>query len=79
MTRFVYVDFKQKIWKPYSLDAILPKILCRIQIWASKIGLPTGKMTSIKIQFFKNLHRCRCNQKLNNYHSSNLLYYANFI
>ena len=29
----------------------LPKILCRIQVWVRKIGLPTGQMT---FDFFKN-------------------------
>ena len=61
-SRFRYFDFRQILLKQFRIGAILPKNLCRIQIWACKIGLPTGKMTSIKIQFFKNLHRCRCNQ-----------------
>ena len=41
-TRFGYFDFRQKFLKHPSLGPILSKILCRIQIWANKIGLPTG-------------------------------------
>ena len=42
-TRFGYFDFKQKILKLYRIGAILPRFLCRIQIWARKKGLPTGQ------------------------------------
>ena len=51
-TRFGYFDFRQILLKQFRTDAILPKILCRIQIWASKIGLPTGQMTSVKNSVF---------------------------
>ena len=44
--RFGYFDFRQNFLKPYRIGAILAKILCRIQIWAKKIELPTGQMTS---------------------------------
>ena len=41
-TRFGYFDFRLNFLNLLRNGAILPKILCRIQIWASKIGLPTG-------------------------------------
>ena len=47
-TRFGYLDFRQNFLKHSSLGAILSRILCRIQIWASKIGLPTGQNSNIK-------------------------------
>ena len=63
-TRFGYFDFRQKNLNLSRNSAILPKILCRIQIWVSKIEIQIGKLNS---DFFRNVHRCHCNQKLNNY------------
>ena len=43
-SRFGYFDFRQNFLKHYRIGAILLRILCRIQIWAKKVGLPTGQM-----------------------------------
>ena len=42
-TRFGYFDFRQNFLNLSRNGAILPKILCRIQIWVSKIEIQIGQ------------------------------------
>ena len=42
-TRFGYFDFRLNFLNLSRNGAILPKILCRIQIWVSKIEIQTGQ------------------------------------
>ena len=41
--RFGYFDFRQNFLNLSRNGAILPKILCQIQIWASKIEIQAGQ------------------------------------
>ena len=74
-TRFGYFDFRLNFLNLSRNGAILPKNLCRIHIWVSKIEIQIGQMNS---GFFRNVHRCHCNQKLNNY-QINYFLNTNFI
>ena len=50
--RFGYFDFRRNFLNLSRNGAILPKILCRIQIWVSKIEIQIGQMTSgFKLKF----------------------------
>ena len=42
-SRFGYFDFRQKFLNLSRNSAFLPKILCRIQIWASKREIQAGQ------------------------------------
>ena len=42
-TRFGYFDFRRNFLNLSRNGAILPKILCRIQIWVSKIEIQIGQ------------------------------------
>ena len=74
-TRLGYFDFRLNFLNLSRNGAILPKNLCRIHIWVSKIEIQIGQMNS---GFFENVHRCHCNQKLNNY-QINYFLNTNFI
>ena len=56
-SRFGYFDFRQNFLILSRICVILPKILCRIQIWVSKIGLPLGQIFKLKKKT-KNLKKC---------------------
>ena len=43
ISRFGYLDFRQNFLNLSRNSAFLPKILCRIQIWASKREIQAGQ------------------------------------